>query len=1070
MPTRWLSRRGRLQTNEASAHLPSSTNDSNFDFAFTESPIHRPSAVPTFIALPSSLKNDGRPATAGGVVEGRYRKRLKIDIPLVRPKSSEGNRVSTFRSSHRASRSVDDLIGLAFGSPSHPPMAFSSLAAPLHPAQSEHTYRIPEPSATSEKGPHLQPRKWKKLGALFRSGLTRAKESPTPSPVLPQREQTHGPSDYVSKRSDNKARVRVPNQPTQLPPPVPSEAQPWNDSNAHDAGTSMLFEPTPPSSAEMSGPPRLMAERPTRMSSLPKLDVDIPNKPLARYTVMMTNLHAASRSSSLLARRNKTVDGLTTSAESSRNANTPTAKPSIPEENAEAEMDGEHLQARRMTSPTLPKPPFAMSRSGSSPTTSKYSLFPPKAPAPIKIVGRVPFEAPLKRSATSPARLSPMQDHFPATKPPPLSTKRSALEETHVSSPEDKTASTDQTDPWSTNHSLQSSLSSCTTMDEIFFDIKSFRDSKGLEDEQQFVINRPESAVVQLARTRSKANKTHKPGDDSIPAGNKPTVSSLRDEILDKHASVSTVNTAVFDEVIAAVEEFATPTSAKKSESKALNATHTTSGKATRSKADLDIKLLPPDPVLPTRSASVSRRDQMSRNIPSPVIEEVSPLSKKSMSPESTTSAKNVFPVPMMVEKPRPASPELASQSTSKNDLPVKSLEQTHLRTDSRQHELSKSVPFKRVDTPIEDSPTIPQGPPPRKPTPISEDDNPPPVPEKDSKFIPISKFAAKNTMSKVEQAGVRPARPNRSATDSITGSPRLNRLKHHSPQIGGRIERSATVPVPQAQQQSRTSPQPNKSDLADRMKAKTGGKRDVTTVAAVVQAAPKAEVSVARTVSLARKQSAKVLVPGPKLAARRAMDREEGGGTDSGADTPDTVLSPASSPAIGTDSPHLQQEQYIPRLVEVQPKEISIPPNPLRSHPSPPSIVITDSPALGSTAGTATSLTGPPPLAHPAPEDPDKSKAREKIKALKAKAREKIANDADEAEKRASHVSTDNRGAELDRDRDSKERQMIENYKEKDKTKWEILEKRSFSPIVMEEKRYGHKQGLSVGVVLDCT
>lgn len=635
-----------------------------------------------------------------------------------------------------------------------------------------------------------------------------------------------------------------------------------------------------------------------------------------------------------------------------------------------------------------------------------------------------------------------------------------------MSSPEDKTASIDQTDPRSTNHSLQSSMSSSTTMDEIFFDIKSFRDSKGLEDEQQFVINRPESAVVQLARTRSKANRTHKPGGDNIPAGNKLTLSSLRNEILDKHASVSTVNTAVFDEVIAAVEEFATPTSAKKSGSPVLNATHTTAGTATRSKADLEMKLLPPDPVLPARSASVSRRDQMSRNIPSPVIEEVSPLSKKSVSPESAISARDVSPVPRTVEKSRAASPEPASQSTSKNSSPVESMEHNHVRTDSRQHELSKSVPFKRVDTPIEDSPTIPQGPPPRNPVPISQDDKPPPVPEKDSKFIPISKFAAKNTMSRVEQAGVRPARSNRSATDSITGSPRLNQLKHYSPQIGGRIERSATIPMPQAQQQSRTSPQPNKSDFAHRMKAKTGGKKDVTTVAAVVQAAPTAEVSVARTVSLARKQSAKVLVPGPKLAARRAVDRKEGGGTDSGADAPNTVLPAASSPAIGGDSPHLQQEQSIPRVVEVQPKGISIPPNPLRSHPSPPSIVITDLPAVGSTAGTATPLTRPPQLAQPAPEDPDKSKAREKIKALKAKAREKIANDADEAEKRASHISTDNGGA--GRDRDSKERQMIEKYKEKDKTKWEIFEKRSFSPIVMEEKRYGHKQGLSVGVVLD--
>ena len=1061
MPKRWLSRRGRPQNNDASAH-PTSNNGPDFDFAFSNSPLGAPTTLPVFTAPPANAANDGRPTTAGGIVEGRTRKKLKIEVPRIRPKSSEGNRVSTIQRSHRASRSVDDLIGLAFGSPSHPPMAFGSLAAPLSPVRPEHGDRTRRLFVTSGKGSHLQPTKWKKIGALFRSGLARGKDATHAGSSPSRADDSQKHNDRSQKNTEPNANAVAPAQPTRCPPPVPAGIEPRPITNVPCQGKSVLLEPSPPSSAEL--PPRRLAERPIRMSSLPKLEVEIPNKPLDRYTVIMSNIPAASRSSSLLARRTRAVDGLSTSTDSSRNASTSTTEPTIHEEKVD-EAGGEILLARRMTSPTLPKPPFTVTKSEASPspTTSKYSLFPPKAPAPIKIVGRVPFESPLKRSATSPARLSPMQEQFPIAKPQPLSSRRNVPDENVVSSPEDKTASTDRTDPWSTNHSLQSSVSSSTTMEEIFFDIKSFRDSKGIEDTQQFVINRPDSTVVHLARTRSKLNaasRTHKQGSEPAPSGSKPTLSSLRNELVDKHASVNTVNTAVFDEVIAAVEEFATPTSSKQNPSQPLtgNTLQSSAHKATLSKTDLDMKLLPPDPVLPARTASVSRRDQVSRNIPSPVAEEVSPLSKKST--EKGLGVRSVSPLSFVADEFHTSPASIAPQSAISYNSPIKSKDaKSKIEDSSKLKELSKPVPFFRVDTPIEDSPTIPQGPPPRKPVPVSHDDKPPPVPEKDSKFIPISKFAAKNTMSKVEQAVLRPARPIRSATDTVVGSsPRLQQ-KQYSPKITGRAERSATLPMPQGQRSSRTSPQPNKSDFAHRKQVHAVGKDEPQPVAAVLHAAPTAEVSVARTVSLSRKQSSKVLVPGPKLAARRAAERnKENGSTDSGTDTPDTVLSAANSPAIGTDSPRIPQEQMKPKVVDVQPREVTIRPNPLRSHPSPPSVVITDLPVVLSTAGTAT----PAPTRSP-PEDPVKEKAREKIKALKEQAREKIANDAEKAEKKRASADS-----EVVRDRE-KEKRIIEEYKEKDKRKWEIMEKRALSPVMTEgDRRYGHKQGLSVGIVLE--
>lgn len=1124
MPKRWLSRRERPRNNEPSVNTALRKTSQDFDFAFSDSPVELfNSTTATVTALPVPSNINEQPVSAGGIDDGRSNKKLRIQVPRNRPSSSHDHRPSMFYRSHRASRSVDGLIGLAFGSPTHPPMAFSNLAQPLSPTRPDPVHRH------RGKAPHLQPIKWKKIGALLRgrSALNKGKDPSIPNNfALVQAEDLEKANDQPSKKPNPRLDISIPDRPARVPPQTPAAAID-DEHDGYSGGRSVSFEATPPSSAELTGPPKQLTERPVRMSSLPRLEVEISNQPLERYTVIMSNLPAASRSSSLLARRTKAVGSLTASGNTSRNTSPSETETVKSDGKLMPVAEGEMILPRRMTSPTMPKPPFAFSKSEASPFVSKYSLFPPASPAPIKIVGRVPFDTTLKRSATSPARLSPMQDQFPASKPQPLNSKRSA-EKNPLSS------STDHTDTWSTSHSLQSSMSSSTTMEEIYFDIKSFRDSKGIEDGQQFVINRPDSTVVHLARTRSKLNaasRTYKQGNENMPSNSKPTLSSLRNEILDKHASVNTVNTAVFDEVIAAVEELATPVSAREQQvaakSTVTSNAQSAAGRLTMSKADLNMKLLPPDPVLPTRSG----RDQIGRSLPSPVLEEISPLSKKSRSSEKPSDLRSGSPASTIQEEPTITLSDSPSNTLPHHDQPSKLAESPpRIKEPSEPRESLNSARvaaiIKAVDNPIEDSPTIPQGPPPRKPVPIrreeaDDDDKPPPVPKKDAKFIPVSKFAAKHTVAKLEQTGIRASRPARSATDtSLTSSPQLHSHKLHQGKITGRAERSVTLPIPQGQQRSGSSPQPNRSEFPQYTSNSNStstlppsAKPDVVApahVAAVVRATPTAEVSVARTVSLSRKQSARVLLPGPKLAARRAAaagpNVDGGAGTDSGADTPTTVLSVANSPALGGESPRVmlqeqQQQQLRPKVVVVegqgqrQGRENTLRVNPLRSHPSPPSILVSESDlnldgngngngGSGGVAsvGTATthvrvqsrsrSVTPTPAsmsVSVAGGEDPDKVKAREKIKLLKEQAREKIASEANAVDTTRAASAMSRTEDNLPKKRDSEiDRQMIAQYKETDTTKWEIFEKRAMSPVLMEEKRYGHKLGLSVGVVLD--
>lgn len=642
----------------------------------------------------------------------------------------------------------------------------------------------------------MQSKKWKKFGVLFKSrqaAVRRDAVPPGPTIGLPTglRVLDQGATVQTNRVEGNK--------------PEPAE-----HSQKHE--DDWLSRPSTATDASIWS-------EPSSKPPVPKLELDIPNPALDRYSAMFRNLPAATRSSSLLARRSKTLESLR-SIEDSR----PTTK------------DGPDDLPKTATEPlTPPMPPRRLTTPTTtrSPAVSKYSLFPSASPAPVKITGRMSVSDTdvyrLKRTASSPARLSPMHDQFSVAKPQPLNPKRNVSNEQMANSPEDNTASTDREAPWSAAHSFQSSASSATTQDEIFFDIKSLRDSRGVED-GHFIMTRPDSTAVELARTRSKraAAMTRlrqvevSQQDDShettvlTPPPPSTTVVGGVSTATTKHSSV---NTAYFDEAIAAVEKLTSPsTTADPLPEKTpplslfLPTVTISAHEAKTQQSSTPAQFTRPSDHHPARLAN-KWREEISRLIPSPVAEVREESSPRS---ESAVKISPSLPAPQPRQFQKVVSPQM--------------------------------VAIRQIDRPIDDSPTIPQGPPkarraPKPPSPLVSEDKPPPVPKKDARFIPLSKYAAKGTVAKIEQAGIVPTRSVRANTETLVA---------RSSSLRPSKERSATLPSYKSSLQGlekTVPPRPNPTSL-----------NSGTT-----------EVAVARSVSLSRKRSARVLVPAPKLVSRRA-------------------------------------------------------------------------------------------------------------------------------------------------------------------------------------------------------
>ena len=356
-----------------------------------------------------------RPATAGRFSRSKSRSRKENEEP---------KRQLSFRrtrsTSHREEAAKDltslpppqltqldcttvngdtSMIGVALGSPSQlrPTYPGTPGQSPLGKMNTEFSIasdQYLEDPANRNKGAS-----WKKIGGLFKAKNALLNEQ-VPSPLY-QLQVQHA---------------------TQLRSGTDSSVHSQADPGPGDHDARHLFDKILGSNGQLA--PKKYLDNPLQQTSrlwpskqhlspagLPLLDVKIPDVQMERYSVMFGSLLEKQEPSTLLSRRDKTLNKLMTIPDEIEGPSRgkPVQKQQLGQSEATSNAkDNTHLppQAhapypRRATSPTLPNSP-------------SFSLFPHLPQAAEKILGPIPpaKQNPLQRSYTAPSRLSPMQESF----------------------------------------------------------------------------------------------------------------------------------------------------------------------------------------------------------------------------------------------------------------------------------------------------------------------------------------------------------------------------------------------------------------------------------------------------------------------------------------------------------------------------------------------------------------------------------------------------------------------------------------------------------------------------------
>lgn len=294
----------------------------------------------------------------------------------------------------------EQMIGLAVGSPSqlqswNPVWAGQPSAARMDSDLSNLSdQRFPD--FTSKTKGH----RWKKIGGLFKARHAfNPEEAPSPFYQLrmPYASQVadgshaslQSPSDTTLAENDGRFlfdKILGPNGQLNHP------HQHGNGGGRH------LSEESP---------------RPSRCTLAPRpwLDVEIPDVQMERYSVMFQNLFDKQEPSGLLSRREKALNKLI--AVSNEDGPTPEVARLRLREPDMSETVSHNIR----DSHVAPEAHVTYPRRATSPTPSKspcFSLFPPLPQAQQKILGTISSttQSPLRRSFTSPALLSQMQETF----------------------------------------------------------------------------------------------------------------------------------------------------------------------------------------------------------------------------------------------------------------------------------------------------------------------------------------------------------------------------------------------------------------------------------------------------------------------------------------------------------------------------------------------------------------------------------------------------------------------------------------------------------------------------------
>lgn len=431
MPRRWLSTGGRKEAEKNSRSIEDSHN--GFDFAFTEPQV--------FVQCRDRQNVEVlRPTTSAG---DRDRSKRKPDLTLLieRPRSFD----SAYTRTPLSARFDTSKIGLAFGSPRHPPQEFASMTA----TTGVKSRQLACCDEESTRMPVVKSKKWK-LNPFYKQRMESQKDVPC----------------QIRTQNSDPRKLGLPIQRT-----------PWRNPKSPPMSQAYLKDEAPPPPPEKDEPHRRYQARCTvRSDVVPVVNISIPKTPLDRASIMFKDVDGF-RHSGLLSRRSRELDGLMLAE---------TTKP------RRDDLEIPQLQ-RRVTSPTIRSKRDLQPGTSSNTNLQKYSLF-PATPTNTRFPSH---------SASPQARRS----HVIAASisaAPEIGAKKTTKQE--VSDTTSNDCSKETMDPRETNPASKPSTepdARISSNSEIFFDVKSFRDSSG-QIGQQFEIMRAPPTTVQLKRSKSK--------------------------------------------------------------------------------------------------------------------------------------------------------------------------------------------------------------------------------------------------------------------------------------------------------------------------------------------------------------------------------------------------------------------------------------------------------------------------------------------------------------------------------------------------------------------------------------
>jgi hypothetical protein len=831
------------------------------------------------------IQDDERPRTSSGV-SGRDRSKSKtrpqFGLTLARPKTSEGRPPSTQDPGYSPSKLDGGMIGVAFGSPTHPPTTFFGTLNDLAPPS---TY---EESVFEQAEPMYQIKgrtsKWKKLGSLFKGGKAAAdKDDMFEVPFYKVRIEDESPEPEVQPPAQRCGDVN--NESARSSPTPPPKDVPRRSIDERLAQARLEVARLEEAVAEAERKAAEQVKESPGDASRPKLDLVIPDIKMDRYSVMFADLKEIPPHSKLLARRSKKLDHLK-----------PISMEDMKQIDEMVTPDTSTLSPRcalprRATSPSVTK------------TTAGFSLFPAATLTPNYMTRQalaIPSPQPqLKRSVTSPARLSPRAETFAGDKSKPLQPPQ-ADSQTAVISPGDTTASSDREAPWSAQAFL-SPTSTITTIDEdMLLEMSPAKEKSRIKPSEPALEARfPDSNEAQHMQFLASPTLP----EDTGPTSEASTPVMTIDPSQDDYYKITRVASSVFDQAIAEIEAFGVPSLQDQpplpsppsayvpfllapDETKSATQTIEKPPPVT-SKSRLMMMNMPspiteapeespaPSPAKPRPKSEITALPQIPEPKraapPAPTKFERPPTKKHNTTPSDRSGSAGLpSPIPEESEEiPRTspetskAQPKPAPQET-KRDVQA-SPSKGRPRSNSRQRTTDKAAKVLGEILPApQHKMAIIAGR--STDAPKSPADEAPPVPTKDSKFVlPLSRYAVKGTAAEVTQkSGLKasaklppPAKPIRSVTEPLTTMHMNTSYPKSKP---SRLARSASD---ESLQKEITNPVAKGTATSNL--EKLGMERpSVMTVMAVVKPAPVAsggEVGVARTVSLSRKPSQRILV-----------------------------------------------------------------------------------------------------------------------------------------------------------------------------------------------------------------